>query len=148
MTSAVTKCPEDIIEKFNTWAIFKEPISTSQLLPLKKKSHMKRCTNSRFLETCQSELQRGLTLPQTEWPSSMTLQRMHDRKALKERKASEGAHGMKLFITPTQNNTQVPERKTKLPINQQSMPKRISRQNQNSKRNMHPNLQWTTSYNS
>lgn len=36
MTSAVTKCPEDIIEKFNTWPTFKEPISASQL-PLKKK---------------------------------------------------------------------------------------------------------------
>ena len=36
MTSAVTNCPEDIIEKFNTWPTFKEPISASQL-PLEKK---------------------------------------------------------------------------------------------------------------
>ena len=37
MTPAVTECPEDITEKFNTWATFKEPISTSQFITTKKK---------------------------------------------------------------------------------------------------------------
>ena len=37
MTRAVTKCPEDIIEKLNTLPTFKEPISKVNLLPLKKK---------------------------------------------------------------------------------------------------------------
>ena len=55
---------------------------------------------------------------------------------------------MKLQTAPNQSTMQVPERKTKLPVNQQSMPKRISRQNQNSKRDMYPNMQCTTSYNS
>ena len=54
-----------------------------------------------------------------------------------EKESLQGAGGMKLQTAPKQNSTQVPERKTKLPMNQQSMPKRISRPNQNSKRNMH-----------
>ena len=108
---------------------------------------MKWCTNLQVLRDMPNQNYRGLTSPQSEWPSAMSLQRIHDREALKKRKASKGAHGMKLLTTPTQNSMWVPERETKLPMNQQSIPKRISRQNQNSKRNMHPNLQWTTSHN-
>ena len=101
-----------------------------------------------LLDKCKSKLQWGITLHQSEWPSSKSLRIINAGESVEEREPSKTVCGNTKWRSHYRGQYGGSFKKLSYHMKQQSPPEHISRENSNSKRYMHPTVPSSHIYNS